>query len=144
MKLGLLGSHSTVQRQNPKSKSLLVKLGLLGLEQGAQAVAMLAGEARHPRIAKHSATTKIELAESSGEAGPCRWHEQRHRFSRRKVCEARFSSFVMYSAMSKSERELAEASDDDFSPREFGEWLESEVRRHGSLYKFVQEMREAW
>ena len=29
----LLGSHSTVQRQNPKSKSLPVKLGHLALEQ---------------------------------------------------------------------------------------------------------------
>ena len=32
-KLGLLGSHNAVPRQNPKSKGLLVKLGLLGPEQ---------------------------------------------------------------------------------------------------------------
>ena len=50
--------------------------------------------------------------------------------------EARFSRFVKHSAMSKSERELAESSDDEFSPRVLGEWLESEVRRHGSLDEF--------
>ena len=36
VKHGLLGSHSTVPRQNPKSKCLLVELGLLGLEQTTQ------------------------------------------------------------------------------------------------------------
>ena len=36
---------------------------------GIAAVAMLAGEARPPGIGKQSATTKPELAESSGGAG---------------------------------------------------------------------------
>ena len=52
--------------------------------------------------------------------------------------EARFSRFLKRSLTSKSEPELVESSDEEFSPREFGEWLMSEVRRHGSLDKWCQ------
>ena len=54
------------------------------------AVAMLAGEARPPGIAKQGATTKPELVESSGGAGALlvrsKWHAQCRRYSSRKVC----------------------------------------------------------
>ena len=103
------GSQRKVPRQNPISQCPLVKLGLLGPEQGQEqrfdtAVAMPADEARFLRFMKHVKTGY--------------------------------------------ESELEESSDDESSPRErgqqwaaqkFGEWLVSEVRRHGSVGKICQE-----
>ena len=65
------------------------------------------------------------------------------------AAEARFSKFMKY-VKSKSEPELAESSDEESSLHErgqqwiaqnFGERLVSEVKRHGSVDKFCQEMR---
>ena len=103
-----------------------------------------AGEARLPGIAKQSATTKPELAESSSGAGPS-WSRAKGNSAAaaaavKSAGEARFARFVKYSLTSKSEPELAESYDEEFSPREFGEWLVSEVRRHGRLDEFFQEM----
>ena len=77
MKFGLLGSHSTVPRDNPKSKGLLVKLGLLSPEQttrraGGTTVAKAVGEDRSPGTAKRSALTASALALASDESGSSR------------------------------------------------------------------------
>ena len=74
---GLLGSHSTMPRQNPKSQCLLVQRGLLGPERDTTnandtTVAKAFGEAQPPGIAEHSASTASELAVSSGEVGSAR------------------------------------------------------------------------
>ena len=67
-----LGSHSTVPRQNQKSKGFMVKRGLLGPEQvkrlapASQQWQKNVGEPRPPGIAKNSTTTEA----SSGKAVP--------------------------------------------------------------------------
>ena len=67
--LGLLGSHSTVLSQNPKSQCLLVQRGLLGPERETRPTQSPPAKPGLLRIAQQSATTKPELAETSGEAG---------------------------------------------------------------------------
>ena len=69
-----LESQSRVPRQIPLPQCPLVKLGLPGPEQraGAAAGVVPAGKARSLGIAKQSAMTMLELAETSGEAGPAR------------------------------------------------------------------------
>ena len=61
--------------QNPKSKGLLVKLGLPGREQTTRPAPTIQQlqklrEAQPPGIAVHSASTASDIAVSSGEAGP--------------------------------------------------------------------------
>ena len=78
VKIGLLGTQGTVLRQNPISQCLLVKLGLLGLEEDTisaddTAVAELAGEARRLGIAEWRPMTKSEFAKSSDGAGSSRF-----------------------------------------------------------------------
>ena len=74
MKLGLLGSQSTVLRLHPYSQFLLVLLGLFGLEMEDTLVAAVtagakpAGVTRPVGIATHSASTASALAVSSREA----------------------------------------------------------------------------
>ena len=81
MKLGLLDSaeQSATTESGSRHSVLLVKQGLLGPEQRAGAAATAAtaavksaGEARHPSIAKQSATTEPELVERCGEWQQCR------------------------------------------------------------------------
>ena len=71
-----------------------------------------AGEARLPRIAKQSATTNPELAESSDEAGLCcsRANDNSAAVTAavKSAGETRSSRIVKYSVTSKSSSELAE------------------------------------
>ena len=75
---------------------------------GVTAVAMLAGEARPPGIAKHGATTKPELAESSFAGGLLNK-------AAAAASEARPPRFVKYSVTSESEPGLAQSSDEESS-----------------------------
>ena len=70
-------SQSGVLRQNPISQCLLGEAGSYwpranDVDSAAAATTAIkpAGESRLPEVAKHSATTKPELAESSSGAGP--------------------------------------------------------------------------
>ena len=133
-------------------KGVLVKLGLLGPEQtddtaaDVTAVARPAGEAGPPGIVKQSATTEPELAESSDGVGSS-WSRAKGMNSAaaaaalKSAGEARFLRFVKY-VKTGSEPELAESDErgQKWTSQKFGEWLVSEVRRHGSVDKFCQEM----